>query len=413
MVLQNHQKKQIFPIVDCTEAKNTYIDIVNSYELDTPPSLEETIDDGSQEIIEFLDSSFDDNEVDLDCINLPPKDKRISEDIKIAEFYDLTCNKCEIETRFATLLTYIKHLKNAHSVISAGVHCGLCNKKICHKFAALEHIEYHTNPDAFRCQECNKRFTQRFLMRLHMAKAHEIKNSLKYMCEYCPEQFQYSALLKRHLKIQHIERLQVPEMIFKFYCDLCPAKIFNSKRMVRYHMQSHISSKGYICEICSKCFTSRDNLKIHLNTVHAENADSLKRICPHCRKYFKNKHCLQNHINALHGKTGFMCDLCGQSCKSKAVLTEHMKRIHIKIKGYRCSKCKALFKNHRLLQEHQSVHDGTYKYSCPYCTKQFKAGSNYYSHRKKMHTFQWAQTKGIEVFNIVNSSRVANAEMET
>ena len=97
--------------------------------------------------------------------------------------------------------------------------------------------------------------------------------------------------------------------------DIC-GKQSNSKE--NYHALKDRSTKKAkienhnICEICKKTFSSKQNLKRHVKTVHDE---------------------VREH----------KCDICGITFVHKMDLEIHFKRIHKNIKAYKCDYCEKRF----------------------------------------------------------------------
>lgn len=73
--------------------------------------------------------------------------KNQEDDVKIGEFFKLDCQECS-EKSFPTFLAVKTHFRLNHATDRGYIAC--CNKKLFRKGAVLEHLEWHTNPDAFR-----------------------------------------------------------------------------------------------------------------------------------------------------------------------------------------------------------------------------------------------------------------------
>ena len=58
-------------------------------------------------------------------------------------------------------------------------------------------------------------------------------------------------------------------------------------------------NKTYKCAICSKSYTQNANLKIHIQTIHAQRMDYK---CDICKKAFTYKSVLKNHMQSVHEK---------------------------------------------------------------------------------------------------------------
>lgn len=59
---------------------------------------------------------------------------------------------------------------------------------------------------------------------------------------------------------------------------------------------------------------------------------------------------------------------------------------HSDERPFTCHICRKSFKTKTHLKNHSFQHSGGSNYRCPYCTKTFVNMSNYYTHRKRMHS---------------------------
>ena len=67
-------------------------------------------------------------------------------------------------------------------------------------------------------------------------------------------------------------------------CNICNAT-FSSVTALRSHEKKHKEDdKGYECPECGKIIKTKQNLSIHINTIHK----GLKYKCEHCEKEFTN-----------------------------------------------------------------------------------------------------------------------------
>ena len=92
----------------------------------------------------------------------------------------------------------------------------------------------------------------------------------------------------------------------------------------------------YKCEICKHNFSSKHNLKVHMENVH----EGLKRFTyDKCAKKFTEKKALTLHIKGVHEKIKeFNCDRCNKKFSKGYNLKVHVQTVHEKERNFICQK---------------------------------------------------------------------------
>ena len=119
----------------------------------------------------------------------------------------------------------------------------------------LLHIRtVHKGEKNFKCNFCNKTFSQSSGRNTHIKSVHK---KVSYNCEFCQRIFKGSDKLKQHIRFVHEGKKDNK-------CDLCE-KAFVNKENLKKHIQNiHEGVKNYKCESCDKYYYDLRDLKIHV-----------------------------------------------------------------------------------------------------------------------------------------------------
>ena len=120
----------------------------------------------------------------------------------------------------------------------------------------LAHMKrVHTiNSECFACKICNKTFTRRNLLQVHMSRHHEGKKK----CTECKIEV-YG--LKRHMDQAHGGVHNQ-----KFHCPKCNQSFAEEGRMKHHLICVHRNNKPFICQICKKSVKMMKCLKVHIDS---------------------------------------------------------------------------------------------------------------------------------------------------
>ena len=110
------------------------------------------------------------------------------------------------------------------------------------------------------------------------------------------------------------------------------------------------------CSTCKKCFSEKQLLHRHIESVH-DNKKTLE--CTSCPKRFSRMDHFKLHIASVHdNKKEFMCLICEKGFSRKDKLKHHISSVHEKEKSHRCDMCKSFFSTNQHLKRHiEIVHD--------------------------------------------------------
>ena len=200
------------------------------------------------------------------------------------------------------------------------------------------HLFVHGIGERFKCDKCNKPFSQKCHLRTHQ-KSHYLLSNKK--CNQCGKLYKTDRILKIHIQDIHSEK--------HLKCDQCVKMFSTNLRMKRHKKQVHIlnSFKCYECKYRTK--TMR-NLKNHITTVHDGVRDKSAN-CDLCD--FRGKDInLKIHKESVHeNKKNWFCKACPYSTYLRSNFQTHM-RIHTGEKPFQCKTCHKYFTYHSNANAH-------------------------------------------------------------
>lgn len=219
--------------------------------------------------------------------------------------------------------------------------CKLCSNTYLSMSKLNDHLKSHGDTCAYECETCKKEFKTFGYLKAHMETHNEIK---KFNCSYCSKSYH-----RKWDKIKH-EYIHTGEKPME--CHIC-GKRFRVHYCLKLHLRTHTNERPYECGICHKKFKSQAVYSHHIK-LHGE-ARPYK--CPHCPKIFKTLVAMTGHKNR-HEKP-FSCDVCSRRFASKYDVKIHMP-IHNNQENkdlFKCIICDAVYARNHALIEHLKEHE--------------------------------------------------------
>ena len=195
----------------------------------------------------------------------------------------------------------------------------------------------------------------------------------------CERTFITRPEMQRHYKHDHLKE--------RAHCSYC-SKSYTNKRYLSIHLDDQHPEKSgkpktFICRNfgCDASFSCSENLSVH-NKKHVQRKASIPKLCPTCGGYFK---LLKVHISRAHkGFQRLPCPVCGKMSKGKELLKKHIRSIHSHRETVSCHICSKMVTKSALRGHVKMVHDKI-RHTCTYCKKSYVKRGDLKSHINSVH----------------------------
>lgn len=140
------------------------------------------------------------------------RSEKEDQDAEIRKFFNMKCEICIETVKFETYANARKHYRRVHKM-KGYLKC--CGRKFFRPSLIRDHIQYHNNPDEYRCGQCDRRFKTKEALKMHI-ECHVLR---AVKCQLCSSSFQNERRLKSHVHQTHTSKTGE-----KFPCDQCSKK---------------------------------------------------------------------------------------------------------------------------------------------------------------------------------------------
>ncbi|XP_073432267.1 zinc finger protein 827 [Dendrobates tinctorius] len=165
-----------------------------------------------------------------------------------------------------------------------------------------------------------------------------------------------------------------------FECVFCNF-VCKTKPMFERHLQIHLITRMYECDVCHKFMKTPEQLLEH-KKCHTVPTGGLK--CPFCIYSTNRPAAMECHLKT-HYKMEYKCRICKTVKANQLELEVHI-REHRLGNHYKCDQCGYLSKTANKLIEHVRVHTGERPFHCDQCSYSCKRKDNLNLHKKLKHS---------------------------
>lgn len=352
------------------------------------------------EILAHIEYHFDIVDSKVSCIDdtnaLPGKDVRVNcsqtiEELAVEENlnFEITRTEFKIEdsretkTELEEFTFDVKTLEDTKTVpvlprvrrkrTSTTTKGKVTNKKERNELEEKEsHIgDLDTSSNCKSCPICDLSFDNPTNCQSHLKDVHKM-NSKVFQCYICGYFFKHFSGLERHIKSGRHSKTSC------YQCESNPA------------VKNESDPRPHKCFLCKAWFENHVDFRKHFKDVHDKDVEKFFRkksncneyTCFVCKKDFLHKYYLKNHMIIHNKMKAFVCDVCGNQYRTRAVLKRHS-NVH-EGKTYECPDCGKTFGYYARLRIHRYSHRTELNYKCTVCTKAFKV-QKYLARHMKIH----------------------------
>ncbi|XP_035451021.1 zinc finger protein 25-like [Spodoptera frugiperda] len=224
---------------------------------------------------------------------------------------DFKCPKCPRKYGSAAFLEAHKSESHVMAV------CSECGKTFKNKHTLKMHEMGHQL--TLVCPDCGRVYKNKATFKKHIelnvcgkeTRAHP--SEAKYTCDYCNKKYTQKVSLRVHIQYEHGN--------YKSHiCEWCGKKFWAQSRL-KAHIVKHTREKNFPCSICGGKFVSKESLLYHTRTHTGEKPYK----CPHCDIRFLSASRRSDHIKRHHLGATLECDICHTKFNTRTFLLKHKK----------------------------------------------------------------------------------------
>lgn len=239
-----------------------------------------------------------------------------------------------------------------------------------------EEEKSRTPEELLKCEisGCGLVFSTKQKLYRHQNSSKHITINKKFICTYtlddgtkCLLEYVSKDTLEKHQR----KKKHFIDKEFKYQCTHTNCSfMYNRLDMFEYHERTYHNQSRYICNICSKQFTSIDSLKVHIIRKHTNEK---KYRCKICNKSFPVSYELKTHIRIHTKEKPYLCEYCPSKFYRSNARLVHERRVHTRENLYQCifKDCNKKFVFANDLTYHLNWHNNETPFKCKLCIEEF------------------------------------------
>ena len=304
--------------------------------------------------------------------------------LAVHDHADFQCDRCD--KKFYGKRAYQKHLKEHDNPSSEEVFkCTKCNYKHKNKGYLDTHMKKHQI--IFICSICEDVFTAKDNLHAHLNEKHGVNaEENPYPCPLCRAPNAFLKQLNDHIHLEHkvlkdhqcqtCEKLFTTKAILTMHMmeqhefDAEAGSMSNNISIsaalklaeVEVHEDEFEAVRKIKCKECGAMVKSQRVLEGHMRQKHQPWTHNL--FCHLCPWSTYEKYKMKKHMEEKHQTTTFYCDQCDFKSFRRNQLSKHKRTIHLNIKSKQCPDCDESFCSKAVLAKHMwGQHKKVYKYT--------------------------------------------------
>ncbi|XP_050072952.1 zinc finger and SCAN domain-containing protein 12-like [Anopheles maculipalpis] len=303
-----------------------------------------------------------------------PEQKIIPDDIFVIEPLDAK-SKAQDEPEIEQLDRDSTLKDDALSEAEYGSIEALEDTSICSDEDWKQNQQKDKGENRFFCEHCERGFRYKSFKDRHVLIHTREK---KYSCGICDKRFSQKINLTIHMRVHTGETVDK-----KFTCQICQKKCIRMSEL-QSHMMKHFRQFPHVCPLCTQRYSDATAFYDHFQAQHQQEMTFRELFDVLCEN--ENTMIISGlELPDVEEKDGsFACSVCGKSYRGKTILERHKRKMHVKI--FACPHCNRKFPYKSLLAKHLPTHTLEKPYKCPHCTLSYTQRVNLRVHIERKHT---------------------------